>query len=218
MRAAESSKHAPVSESLRVLITGGIGSGKSVVARICRLKGYTVFDTDSAATDLIGPATEVGRAMTERWGSCVFTPQGEYNRRAVADIIFADADQRNWLNQLIHGKVRAMYRELAASCGGIVFVECALPTTSHIADDCDAVWLVEADEATRLARLSVRNPELPEAQARQRIASQLEEFAPLYGERVSIIRNDGDTPLLATVDSLLRKISNRTNRPAPQSE
>lgn len=190
----------------RILITGGIGSGKSVVARICRLKGFPVFDTDRAALALIRRETEVGEALTARWGSRVFDSEGVYNRKMVAAIVFADHAERLWLNSLIHNRVREQFRQMRPGRGGLLFVETALPTSSHIADDCDRIWLVEASLDVRLARLRSRNPDMPSEEAMRRISAQDEEYQALPAQKVDTLLNDPDSSLLPTIDNLLKTL------------
>lgn len=190
----------------RILITGGIGAGKSVVSRICRLKGFHVFDTDHAALALIKRETEVGKALIARWGSDVFDSKGLYNRRKVASIVFANPAERLWLNSIIHSRVREMFRQMRPEKGVLLFVETALPTSSHIADDCDRIWLVEAALDVRLARLRRRNPDISCDEALRRIHTQADEYLPLTGPNVDTILNNPDSSLLPTIDNLLKTL------------
>ena len=88
------------------LITGGIGSGKSVVSRICRLRGYEVYDTDYEAKRIMDHDAKIRHAITSRWGSAAVFPDGSLNRKHIASVIFADDQERLWLNALVHSAVR----------------------------------------------------------------------------------------------------------------
>ena len=196
----------------RVLITGGIAAGKSIVSRIVRLKGYDVFDTDLAARDIMNTDPEVIDAMSTRWGDGVFGTDGKINRRYISQLIFSNEEERLWLNSLVHRRVREAFCHLADSrkgSGKPMFVECALPSTSRIAEDCDVIWLVETDHDTRLSRLAARNPEIGHDEALSRIESQKEEFSSLPADRIFIIDNSDEAKVLERVDLLLAELGHK---------
>lgn len=87
-------------------LTGGIGTGKSTVARILRLRGYEVYDCDLEAKRLMDESPEVRRSLRDRWGEEIYSARGELDRRKVAEYVFADRREKAWLDSLVHGLVR----------------------------------------------------------------------------------------------------------------
>ncbi len=89
-----------------IALTGGIGSGKSTVAKALGQRGAVVLDADAIVRDLQQPGQAVFEAMVERWGEGIVQESGDLNRQAVADIVFNDADELQALEELIHPRVR----------------------------------------------------------------------------------------------------------------
>ena len=190
-----------------ILITGGIGAGKSVVSRVLRLRGITVYATDLAARRIMDSDPELAPALTGRWGESVFSADGTLDRRFIASRIFGDDEERLWLNSLVHGAVRDDICALIDTLpdGSLIGVECAIPVTSRIVDFADRVWLVDAPEQTRIERVCRRNATDPDS-VRARIASQQSEYDALPAEITSRILNDGRHSLLSQIDDLLTKL------------
>lgn len=186
-----------------VLLTGGIGAGKSVVARVLRLKGYEVYDTDTEAKRIMNSDPVLRRRITEHWGEEAYAPSGTLDRKFVASKIFGQDEERLWLNSLVHGIVSEDMLRHAERSEGIMFVECALPSTSGIAGLVDYIWLVDAPEAVRVARASNRDASPKEA-VKARIAAQREEFEGMPPEKTAVIVNDGGT-ILQEIEYLLEQ-------------
>ena len=90
---------------LRVGITGGIGSGKSLVSRIFASLGVPVYDADYWAKWLIVQDTDVKKGITALLGEQAYLPDGTYNRSVVAEIVFQQPDKLKALNALVHPAV-----------------------------------------------------------------------------------------------------------------
>lgn len=194
----------------RVCITGGIGSGKSVISRILRLKGYRVYDCDSEAKRIMESSQEIKIQIKQILSESCVTSDGQLNKKAIADIIFADEGKRNKLNSIVHKAVRDDFNAICANQKEkIIFIETAIPSTAAISDMADEIWLVTAPEALRIARVKMRNG-LSESEISKRISSQNTEFDSLPAEKTSIIINDGVSPLLPIIDSLLSSTRNFT--------
>lgn len=188
------------------LIAGGIGAGKSVVSRILRLKGYRVYDTDLEARKIMDSSVEIRSAICSRWGNHVVTENNCVNRPAVAEVIFNNADEREWLNGIVHRAVREDLERWQEGSAEDLFVECAIPVTSGIAQMCGRTWLVTAPEDVRVDRVMSRNA-MTREQVLSRIRSQQTEYSTLREIcPVSEIVNDGVTPLLPQIDLLLLKL------------
>ena len=96
---------------LLVGLTGGIGSGKSTVARMLEERGAVVFDADLLAREAVEPGTLGHTAVIDRFGADVLAPGGELDREALASIVFADPSARRDLEQIVHPEVRRLFAE-----------------------------------------------------------------------------------------------------------
>jgi dephospho-CoA kinase len=92
-----------------VAVTGGIGAGKSEALRAFERHGAAVISSDEIVHELLGSDDEVRAALRERWGDRIFEPSGEVDRDRVAQIVFADAGELDWLERLLHPRVVATY-------------------------------------------------------------------------------------------------------------
>lgn len=187
-------------------ITGGIGSGKSVVSRILRLNGYEVYDCDSEARRLMDSSPEIRAEIENRWSDRTLYADGSLDRAALAEIVFADDMEREWLNALVHGRVRCHLKEWCRERAGKkrLFVESAILCTAGLDAICDDIWVVEAPEDVRILRVALRSG-LSEAQARERINAQNSESELLnnVSNRKHILHNDGTSSLLSRISILL---------------
>lgn len=183
-------------------LTGGIGTGKSTVARILRLRGYEVYDCDLEAKRLMDESLEVRRSLRDRWGEEIYSARGELDRRKVAEYVFADRREKAWLDSLVHGLVRDDVKRWAATrtdySHDTVFVESAILFTSGLADMCQEVWEVTAPLDIRLERVMKRSG-LTREQALARIDAQKEEQKICQSRHTRQIVNDGATPLLDAI-------------------
>lgn len=182
-------------------ICGGIGSGKSVVSRILRLRGEAVYDCDLEAKRIMDTSQEVLTALNERYGNSVCPPGGPICRQELARRVFSSDEERLRLNGLVHRLVREdvdrWHAGRMAEGRQRCFVESAILASSGLAAMCDEIWLVTAAEDVRVARIKERDA-LTEEEIRSRIRSQQEEERILNATDISIriIDNSGRTPLI----------------------
>lgn len=186
-----------------IAITGGIGSGKSVVCRILATLGLKVYDCDSRAKILMDKDPEIHRRLSEE-----ISPEtvsgGIIDRPRLAEIVFSDAEKLSRLNGIVHHRVLEDIEQWKETNAGekVLFVETAILLESNLHRRVDAVWLVEATEDTRLRRACLRdNAGLDAVRARmsrQRRVTSADLHVPLI-----TIDNEGDTPLLPRILSLL---------------
>lgn len=183
-------------------LTGGIGTGKSTVARILRLRGYEVYDCDLEAKRLMDESLEVRRSLRDRWGEEIYSAEGELDRRKVAEYVFDDRREKAWLDSLVHGLVRDDVKRWADThtdySHDTVFVESAILFTSGLADMCQEVWEVTAPIDIRVERVMKRSG-MTREQALARIDAQREEQKICQSRHTRQIVNDGTTPLLDTI-------------------
>lgn len=186
-------------------ITGGIGSGKSVVAEICRLKGFKVYDCDLRARSIMESDPEVAALLKEAAGADVYDCNGLLCREIMAERIFGDAAIRGKVNSIVHEAVR---RDLKCWCerenDRLMFVETAIPVTSGLDRMCDAVWVVNAPADVRMRRAMKRDNSTEEKIA-GRMKAQADELASLHGQ-IAMIENDGIVPVLPRIGQLINSL------------
>jgi dephospho-CoA kinase len=141
---------------LRVGLTGGIGSGKSEVARTFAQLGATIIDADQLAREVVEPGTPGFAAIAERWPHVI--RNGAIDRAALAAIVFADAGERDALNAIVHPAVRARAAEIETEAGdGIAVHVVSLLFEGDYWKQCDATIVVIAPAETRIARVQARD-------------------------------------------------------------
>ncbi|MFG1777418.1 dephospho-CoA kinase [Micromonospora sp. NPDC049048] len=188
---------------LKVGLTGGIGSGKSAVARRLAERGAAVIDSDRIAREVVAPGTEGLAEIVAAFSERVLDATGALDRAALGALVFADETARRRLEAITHPRVRARSAELAAAAGpdAIVvndvplLVEVGLAATYHL------VVVVQTEVATRLARLE-RDRGMARAEAERRIAVQADDARRRAAADV-VLTNDGSlADLHAAVDAL----------------
>jgi dephospho-CoA kinase len=154
-------------------LTGGIGSGKSTVARMLAERGAVVLDADAFAREALDKDTpELGKVF-ERFGSEVVGAEGRLDRRALASIVFADERARRDLEAIVHPYVGKRIADgIAENSEGDSLIVLESPLLIEMGTNriCDVVIVVTASADTRVARLIARGME--EADVRARIAAQ----------------------------------------------
>ncbi len=161
-------------------LTGGIGSGKSTVARRLAERGALILDADVFAREAVARGTPGYGAVILRFGRQVVDPAGELDRAALARLVFADADARRDLEAIVHPVVaRRVAGGLTAHAGTdhVVVLDSPLLIETGGHRGVDVVVVVSARPETQIRRLVARG--LDEADARARLATQmpLEEMA-----------------------------------------
>ena len=159
---------------LLVGLTGGIGSGKSTVARLLEKRGAVVFDADLLAREAVAPGTPGHAAVIERFGADVLAPGGELDREALASIVFADPSARRDLEQIVHPEVRRLFAEGSEAyrdTDRVVVFSAPLLVESGMHTAFEILVVVSATVATQIERL-MRQRGMSEASIRARIDAQ----------------------------------------------
>jgi dephospho-CoA kinase len=142
---------------LLVALTGNIASGKSEVARIFEDLGATLIDADELAREAVRPGTKALAAIVARWGKRVLNADGTLNRGVLRSIVFADPNEREALNAIVHPEVGRRRQELVADARGrgdrVLVAAIPLLFEAGLERDFDRVILVDAPEEVRLSRL-----------------------------------------------------------------
>jgi dephospho-CoA kinase len=161
--------------TLRVGLTGGIGTGKSEVARRLAARGAVIIDADVAAREVIEPGTPGFQRVIENFG--VLTREGTIDRERLASIVFAEPDRRKILNAIIHPLVgewmqKAEQAALASHGPDVVIVhDVPLLAENGLKDMYDVVIVVDAPRELQIARL-IAGRKMGPGPARDRIAAQ----------------------------------------------
>lgn len=187
-----------------IIVTGGIGVGKSVVCRILSVMGYEVYDSDSGAKHIMDNSDAIKRALVDEFGPEV-VQNGSIRRDILASIVFSDTNKLERLNAIVHPVVINSIADMVAeSSAPLYFVETAIPRSSGLAEMADAIWLVEAPVDIRVKRVGKRSGLTPQ-QVQARIDAQRGEFdVSAFGcTTVRTILNDGTQMLLDQIISAL---------------
>ena len=206
---------------MRIGLTGGIGSGKSAVARRFAELGAVVIDADQLAREVVARGTHGLAAVVGEFGADILLPTGELDRAKLASIVFADADRRSALERIIHPLVRDRSQHLIDDAGDDALVVYDVPllaeqvgTPSDRRDEFDLVLVVEAPDAVRLERLEARG--LTRADAEQRMANQASDQERRDIADVVIVNDDSLDVLYATVDDLWWELFGDDEEPADE--
>ena len=200
-------------------ITGGIGSGKSVIARQLRKMGYSVYDTDSEAKRIIVEDATVREQMTALFGEEVYQ-DGVYQTALVAQQVFADKNLLAKLNAIVHPAVKQDIISKFRSSGvtsepsapseplnnnsGLFFIECAILFQAGFDVLCDKVVAVTAPEDIRLERVIARDhSDMNKVRARMRAQEAEKDL-----QRADIvINNDGTTPIPTLCEEIIHLLT-----------
>jgi dephospho-CoA kinase len=188
---------------LRVGLTGGIGSGKSTVARRLVARGAVLVDSDVLAREVVAPGTEGLAEVVAAFGDEVLDADGALDRPALAAVVFGDPAARERLNAIVHPRVRARSDALIATAAAdaVVVQDIPLLVENRMAAAFPLVVVVHADAEERVRRL-VQLRGMPEADARARITTQSDDAARRAAADVWLDNTGGPGDLDAAVDAL----------------
>lgn len=174
-------------------LTGGIGSGKSTVARMFADLGVPIVDADQVAREVVEPGSDGLKAVVAAFGEDVLDPDGRLDRAKLGERVFGDEAARKRLEGILHPRIaaRSMERLMALSKEGHAYAlyEAALLVENGSHRMMGALIVVAADEARQIARVRARDG-LDEDAARARIASQLP-LADKVAVADYVVHNDG---------------------------
>ncbi len=191
---------------LKVGLTGGIGAGKSAVARRLARNGAMTIDADVLSREVVAAGTPGLEEIVAAFGAAVLTPGGELNRPALGAQVFGDAAARRRLEKIIHPRVRARTAELTrgAEPNAIVVNDVPLLVETGLAPSYHLVIVVEADRELRIRRLAeTRGMGRDEAVAR--ITAQAGDQQRRAVADALLLNNGSLDELNARVDALFRE-------------
>ena len=178
-------------KAIRIGLTGGIASGKTLVADFFSELGVPVIDTDVIARQVVEPGTTALDEIRSTFGDEVLQEDGSLNRRAVREIVFADTAKREQLEAILHPRIREeTMRQVAAVNEPYMIVVVPLLVESPMSALMDRVLVVDCSEETQLRRLLLRDGE--NVVSAQRIIDAQASRADRLTIADDVINNDGD--------------------------
>jgi len=178
---------------LTVGITGGIGSGKSTVARILEENGAKLIIADDLAKEIVQRGMPAYDKIISEFGTGILDREGNIDRKKLGDIVFADKSRLSILNRITHGivaeRIRLRLEQFRSENSRLAVVEAIVPIKHGFLDLVDSVWVVIAPESVRIERIVKRN-NVSCLEAKQRIYSQMsdEEYKSIADK---VIYNEG---------------------------
>ena len=192
-------------------LTGGIGSGKSTIAKELAQRGFTVYDCDAEAKRIIAEDKDVQAAIIKLLGEEAFTLDSplstlHYNTAYVAQRVFAEPELLEALNKIVHP---AVARDILHQQPD--FVESAILFESGLDTLCDKIIIVEAPEEVRIARTIARDYQghatqenIDKVQARIRAQKKSPASTEVLQGRIYTVMNDGSSVLSSIIDRVCR--------------
>lgn len=166
---------------LSVGLTGGIASGKSLVASAFERLGVTVIDADQVARDIVEPGQPALEEIRQRFGADIVDESGGLIRRKLRHIVFDDPDARVDLESITHPRIRDELARRRDACDtDYCMLVVPLLVKSRMTDLVNRVLVIDAPESVQLERLVARD-DIDEDLARKMIAAQ-----DARGERLSM--------------------------------
>lgn len=190
-------------------ITGGIGSGKSYVVKKLEQRGIACYNCDYHAKQLNNTDTDIINALTHRYGKQAYI-NGELNRPFIAQKIFTNKTELQWMNNLVHPKVQQhfmLWQKQQKS--EIVAIESAILFNGNLYSYCNKVIVVDAPLKTRIKRVVERDNTTPE-QVEQRIKNQTD-TTTMLSMADYVIFNDEKHDIDEQIDFILQEIMNNGN-------
>ena len=144
-------------------LTGGIGSGKTTVANLFAAEGVTVVDADAIARELVAPGQPALLQIAAHFGPDVLNAAGELDRATLRRLIFADAQHKQWLNQLLHPLIRqTLLQRCREANSDYVILMAPLLFENGLDQAVQRTLCIDVREQTQIARTCQRDGNSPE--------------------------------------------------------
>lgn len=188
-------------------ITGGIGSGKSVVSHLLQLMGVPIYISDIEGRRLMTTNRLIRQQLIDLLGDEVYL-DGKLNKPLLASYLFADKVHATQVNQIVHPQVKIDFRqwvERQFSSVSLVGIESAILIEAGFSSEVDKIVMVYAPMNVRIGRVMQRD-HISKEQVEQRIRAQMDDEEKLSQAHYTIV-NDGEKPLIPQVLELIASLS-----------
>ncbi len=180
---------------LTIGLTGGIASGKSLVAAYFKRLGATVVDADVIAREVVKPHTAGWQEVVAAFGPSILAPDGTIDRAKLGSIVFSDQHRRDTLNAILHPYILHAIREQITNIAkqdphAVIVVDVPLLVECGLQREFDAIVVVWVPQELQLKRLMERD-QLNASEALQRIAAQMD-INEKQTHATYVIKNDKD--------------------------
>lgn len=187
-------------------LTGGIGSGKTTVAKFIQEMGFPVYYSDDRAKEIVNDDEFLKNNIKELLGEEAYDESGRYNRKYVADLVFNNEELLKQLNGLIHPAVKLDFENWVASQKTeFVFKETALLFELNLNESCYKSVLVTADDNIRIKRVMDRDQKTYR-EIEAVIDKQMPEKDKIKRADFVIYNNDGIDELKAATEKMMVKL------------
>lgn len=187
-------------------ITGGIGSGKSTIAKVFISMGFPVYNSDTRAKELINSNIDVIDSIKQEFGDDIYSSEG-LDRKKMASIVFSDSDKLQKLNSIVHPAVGLDFDKWANSQNtSFVLKEAAILFETGIYKSLDKTILVTCPKEERINRVMKRDSATKEAIEARMNSQWSEEKKKELADY--IIDNSGEEMVIPQVISLINRLSN----------
>ncbi|MDG1148044.1 MAG: dephospho-CoA kinase [Crocinitomicaceae bacterium] len=190
---------------MKVGITGGIGSGKSIVSELIKTMGYRVFNSDAISKQLVNEDPVIVDGLTALFGEEIYC-NNQLNKELLAKIIFSDDAARLSVNKLIHPRVRNAFDLFASKqTNGISFNEAAILFETGADKNFDKVILVTSPKALKISRIIYRD-NCSKENVEVRMSKQWtdDQKIPLAD---FVVINDEKMPLISQVEAIVNQLT-----------
>ncbi len=191
-------------------ITGGIGSGKSLVSMVLRRIGFNVYDADSEAKALMNSNEKLKEELKNTFGETIYDLDGNLNRKKMGEIVFSTLENTQKANKIIHPAVQEHFtnwakNQIVKENMPFVFKEAALMFESNSYSQLNAIVTVYAPKEIRIQRAMKRDNASREG-IELRIAKQIPEIIKLTKSNF-VIFNDGEQMVLPQIQKMLKRLN-----------
>ena len=197
---------------MEIGITGGIGSGKSLVCKIFQALGVPVYDADSHAKKLMTTDGILVSQIKKEFGDLSYHPDGSLNNVYLANHVFRDEEKLKKLNSLVHPRVAIDYRNWLEQNSAAVYVlkEAALLFEAKTGQQLDKIIVVSASEEMRIKRVLSRDKHRSVEQIKRIVEKQMPEDEKLKRADYIVV-NDETKPVIPQVLELHAKFTSSNN-------
>lgn len=190
--------------AIKIGLTGGIGCGKSVVARLLETMGVPVYNADNEAKRITSGNNEIRQQLIHLLGEDVFV-NDELNKALLAAYLFSDPEHTKIVNGIIHPKVKDDFISWASRHNDcpVIAIESAILIEAGFSDVVDKIVMVYAPLELRLERLALRDSTSSKEQIFKRIQSQMDDEDKKSLAHFVVV-NDEETPVIPQIIELMK--------------